>query len=47
MVAGAFQVIVGTAVVPAAVIVTCVDALRFSGETVVEDGDEPAGADST
>ena len=47
MAAGAFQVMVGTLLVPAAVIVTCVDALRFCGVTVAAAGDVPAGVTST
>ena len=48
--AGAFQVIVGTLLVPvapAAVMVTCADALRDCGVTVAAAGELPAGVAST
>jgi hypothetical protein len=47
MAAGGFQVIVGTLLEPAAVIVICVDALKFCGVTDTEAGDVPAGVAST
>jgi hypothetical protein len=47
MAAGAFQVMVGTLPVPAAVMVICVDALKFCGVTATDAGDVPAGVAST
>jgi hypothetical protein len=38
---------VGVLVEGDAVMVTCVDALRFSGDVLVDDGDVPAGVAST
>jgi hypothetical protein len=47
MAAGALQVMVGVLVEGAAVMVTWVDALRFSGDALDDDGDAPAGVAST
>jgi hypothetical protein len=45
--AGAFQVMVGTLLEPAAVIVIWADAFKFCGVTVADAGDVPAGLAST